>query len=76
MILTAVGVISYSNDAHWLLRDVSTQHFHVSSSVLVSSEDSPPHPVSPEDVISIHSETERMDGLVFQQHLRHKKQQV
>ena len=72
MILTAVGVISHSNDAHWLLRDISTQHFHVSSCVFVSSKNRPPHPISPEDVVSIHSQAERMDRLIFQQDLKQK----
>lgn len=69
MILTAVGVISYSDDAHWLLWDVSTQHFHVASCVLVGSKDGPPHPVSPEDVISINRKSKRMDRLILQQDL-------
>ena len=70
MILTAVGVISHSNNAHWLLRDVSTEHFHVSSCVFVSSKDRPPYPVSPENVISIHSQAKRMDRLILQQNLK------
>lgn len=70
MILTAVGVISHSDDAHWLLRDVGAQDFHVSSCVLVGSEDCPPHPVGPEDVVSIHGQAEGMDGLVLQQDLQ------
>lgn len=72
MILTVIGVISHGNDAHWLLRDVGTQHFHVSSCVLVSSKDGPPHPVSPEDVVSIHSQAKRVDRLVLQQDLKQK----
>lgn len=71
-ILTAVGVISHCNDAHRLLRNVSTQHFHVSSCVLVSSEDGSPHPVGPKDVIAIHRQAKRMDRLILQQDLRQK----
>lgn len=69
MILTAIAVISYCNDAHRLLRDIGTQHFHVSSCKLVSPQDSPPHPVSPKYVISIHGQTKWMNRFVLQQDL-------
>lgn len=75
VILTAVGVISHCNDAHRLLRDVSTQHFHVSSCELVSPEHSPPHPISPKNVISINSQAKWVDRLVLQQDLRQENSQ-
>lgn len=71
MIPTAVGIVSHSNDAHWLLRDVGSQHFHVSSSELVCPQDSSPHPVRPEYVVSVHGQTEWMNRFVLQQDLMH-----
>ncbi len=68
--LTAVGVIGHSDDAHWLLRNISTQHLHFSSCVFVSPKHGPPHPVRPEDVVPVHSQAKRMHRLILQHHLQ------
>lgn len=67
--LTVIGVFGHSDDAHWLLWNVSTKYFHVSA-VFICSEHSSTHPVRPENIFTIHSQTERMNRLVLQNHLR------
>ncbi len=42
--------------------------------IFVSSEDGSAHPVCPEDVVTIHSQTERMHWLILQNHLQTPKQ--
>lgn len=61
--LTAIGVIGHSDDAHRLLRDVHAQQLHVTAHVLVGPLHSPAHPVSPEDVLPVHSQPEGVDWL-------------
>ncbi len=68
--LTAIGVVGHSDDTHWLLRYVSTQHLHVSSCVFVRPKHRPPHPVSPEDVVPVHSQAKWMHRLILQHHLQ------
>lgn len=70
MIRTVVSVVGHGDDAHWLLRNVGAQHFHVPSGVLVRPQHRPAHPVRPEDVVAVHSQAEGMDGLVLQQDLQ------
>lgn len=62
-LLTAVGVVGHSNDAHGLLGDVHTQQLHVAAHIFVGPLHCPPYPVGPEDVLPIHSQPERVDWL-------------
>lgn len=65
---TAIGVLGHGNDAHGLLGNVSTQHFHVSAEFIRSKHGSA-HPVCPEDVLAIHSQAKWVHRLVLQDHL-------
>ena len=67
--LTAIGVVGHGNNPHGLLRYVSTQDLHVPSCVLVSSKHCPPHPVGPEDVVSVHGQAKWMHRLTLQHQL-------
>lgn len=61
--LTAVGVIGHGDDAHGLLGDVHSQQLHVTAHVLVGPLHCPPYPVSPENMLSVHSQPKGVDGL-------------
>lgn len=61
--LTAVGVIGHGDDAHGLLGNVHPKQLHVAAHILVGSLHSPPHPVSPENVLSVHRQPKGVDGL-------------
>lgn len=60
---TAVGVVGHGDDAHGLLGDVHSKQLHVTAHILVGPLHSPPYPVSPENVLSVHCQPEGVDGL-------------
>lgn len=65
---TAVGVLGHGDDAHGLLGDVGTQHFHIPAE-FIRSEHSSAYPICPEDVLAVYSQAKRVHGLVLQDHL-------
>jgi hypothetical protein len=52
-----------------LLGNVHTQQFHIAAHILVGPLHSPPHPISPEDVLSIYSQPKGVDWLGLQDHI-------
>ncbi|TNN81338.1 hypothetical protein EYF80_008394 [Liparis tanakae] len=67
------GTVTESDDAHWLLRYVGSEHLHVSSCVFVGPQHGPPHPVRPEDVVAVHGQAKRDkgSGVVIARHADH-----
>lgn len=68
--LTAVSVIGHRDNTHRLLRNISTQDLHICPGVFLSPEHSPPHPVGPKDVVSIHRQAKWMDRFILQHDLQ------
>lgn len=58
-ILTAISVFGNCYNSHWLVGNISSKNFSVSSGELVGSQHSPPSPIRPKNVVSMDSKSKK-----------------